>query len=99
MIRIEIEPLEQKDLIEILNYASEMKELNRPPKPKNDNKWDDTDYWLSRITHLKRLIEGKIIRDDIYRSSLGTIQTDGKYHYGEELLDVFDSEKESKKHI
>ena len=30
MIRIELEPLEQKDILEMLDYASEMKEQNRP---------------------------------------------------------------------
>lgn len=75
MIRIELEPLEQKDLLEILDYASDMKEYHRPPKNRQGNKWDDTDYWINRIEVLKRIVQGKAIRDSVYRSSLGTIDT------------------------
>lgn len=74
MIRIELEPLEQKDILEMLDYASEMKEQNRPPKKKRSS-WDDTDYWINRIEYLKIILQGKAVRDSVYRSSLGTLDT------------------------
>ena len=78
MIRIELEPLEQKDLLEMLDYASEMKEQNRPPKKKRSS-WDDTDYWINRIEYLKRIVQGKAIRESIYRSSLRTIDMENTH--------------------
>ena len=78
MIRIELEPLEQKDILEMLDYASEMKEQNRPPKKKRSS-WDDTDYWINRIEYLKRIVQGKAIRDSIYRSSLRTIDMENTH--------------------
>ena len=76
MIRIELEPLEQKDLLEMLDYASEMKEKNRPVRKTGRSAvWDDTDYWINRIEILKRILQGKTVRDSVYRSSLGTLDT------------------------
>lgn len=78
MIRIELEPLEQKDILEMLDYANEMKEQNRQPKKKKAS-WDDTDYWINRIEYLKRIVQGKAIRESIYRSSLRTIDMENTH--------------------
>ena len=78
MIRIELEPLEQKDILEMLDYASEMKEKNRPSKIE-PHKWDDTNYWIMRIDQLKQILNGKVVRDSVYRSSLGTIDMENTH--------------------
>lgn len=80
MVRIELEPLEQKDILEMLDYALEQKRLNRPIN-KGSNKWDDTKYWEIRISQLKALINGKNIRNGIYSSSLNTFDTPDKTKY------------------
>ena len=80
MIRIELEPLEQKDILEMLDYASEMKEKNRPVRKTGRSAvWDDTDYWINRIEYLKRIVQGKAIRESIYRSSLRTIDMENTH--------------------
>ena len=80
MIRIELEPLEQKDILEMLDYASEMKEKNRPVRKTGRSAvWDDTDYWINRIEILKRILQGKAIRESIYRSSLRTIDMENTH--------------------
>lgn len=80
MIRIELEPLEQKDILEMLDYASEMKEKNRPVRKTGRSAvWDDTDYWINRIEILKRILQGKAVRESIYRSSLRTIDMENTH--------------------
>jgi hypothetical protein len=74
MIRIEISPYDQKDLLELLDYASKMKENNRPIL-KGSLKWDDTKYWVMRIEQLKQIIKGKIVEDSVIKSSMLTMQT------------------------
>ena len=70
MVRLEISPLDQKDILEMLDYAKEQKQLNRPVL-KGTNKWDDTQYWVERIEYLKKVILGKVKNDtSIYKSSL-----------------------------
>ena len=70
MVRLEISPLDQKDILEMLDYAKEQKQLNRPVL-KGSNKWDDTQYWVERIEYLKKVILGKVKNNtSIYKSSL-----------------------------
>lgn len=70
MVKLEINPLEQKDILEMLDYAKEQKQLNRPVL-KGSNRWDDTKYWVERIEYLKKVILGKAKNDtSIYKSSL-----------------------------
>jgi hypothetical protein len=53
MIKLEINPLDQKDIIELLDYAKEQKKLNKPVL-RGSQRWDDTKYWNYRIEYLKK---------------------------------------------
>ena len=68
-MEIDLSPFDKKDLLELLDYASEMKQEHRPVL-KGPNKWDDTDYWVMRIEQLKQLINGRNIRNSLYGSTL-----------------------------
>lgn len=70
MIRLEINPLDQRDVVELLDYAKEQK-LNNRPVLKGSQRWDDTNYWVNRIEYLKKVILGKInTNTSIYKSTL-----------------------------
>lgn len=70
MIKLEINPLDQKDIIELLDYAKEQKKLNKPVL-RGSQRWDDTKYWNYRIEHLKKVILGEITyRTQVYKSSM-----------------------------
>ena len=70
MIKLEINPLDQKDIIELLDYAKEQKKLNKPIL-KGSQRWDDTKYWNYRIEYLKKVILGEITyRTQVYKSSM-----------------------------
>ena len=70
MIKLEINPLDQKDIIELLEYAKEQKKLNKPIL-KGSQRWDDTKYWNYRIEYLKKVILGEITyRTQVYKSSM-----------------------------
>jgi len=51
MIRIEMTPYEQKDILEVLDYAIGQYFFSRDPMRK---------YWLMRINQLKKVIEGRV---------------------------------------
>lgn len=71
MIKLEINPLDQKDIIELLDYAKEQKKLNKPVL-RGSQRWDDTKYWNYRIEYLKKVILGEITyRTQVYKSSMG----------------------------
>lgn len=71
MIKLEINPLDQKDIIELLDYAKEQKNLNKPVLI-GSQRWDDTKYWNYRIEYLKKVILGKVIyKTQVYKSSMG----------------------------
>ena len=70
MIKLEINPLDQKDIIELLDYAKEQKKLNKPIL-KGSQRWDDTKYWNYRIEYLKKVILREITyRTQVYKSSM-----------------------------
>lgn len=70
MIKLEINPLDQKDIIELLDYAKEQKSLNKPVL-RGSQRWDDTKYWNYRIEYLKKVILGEITyRTQVYKSSM-----------------------------
>ena len=70
-MEINISPYDQKDILELLEYASEMKQEHRPVKKGNGyDRWDDTDYWVNRIEQLKALIKGRNVSNSLYGSSL-----------------------------
>lgn len=71
MIRIEMNPNDQKDILDMLKYASEMKEQNKPLL-KGSNKWDDSKYWIMRIEQLKEIVNGRNDSYSLYTSSLPT---------------------------
>lgn len=80
MIRIELEPLDVKDLIELLEYAKEQKELNRP----DIKGWDDTNWWKLRIDVLVGKLKGEHGVDSIIQSSLPVIDEWSEEMKGEE---------------
>lgn len=72
-MEINISPYDQKDLLELLDYASEMKKEQRPTENKKTGRgsiWDDTNYWVMRIEQLKLLIKGRNISNSLYGSTL-----------------------------
>lgn len=70
MIKLEINPLDQKDIIELLDYAKEQKNSNKPVL-RGSQRWDDTKYWNYRIEYLKKVILGEITyRTQVYKSSM-----------------------------
>lgn len=70
MIKLEINPLDQKDIIELLDYAKEQKNLNKPVL-RGSQRWDDTKYWNYKIEYLKKVILGEITyRTQVYKSSM-----------------------------
>lgn len=83
MIRLEINPFDQKDILEMLDYAKMQKKINRPVL-KGTQKWDDTNYWIMRIDQLKLLIMGKRIQDSLIKSSMTTLEG--------EISSVFDNQ-------
>lgn len=68
MIRIEMNPNDQKDIIELLDFALEMKYVMQPTKYGSFN---DYGYWKIRIPQLKVVLLGKNTSPAIYKSSLG----------------------------
>jgi hypothetical protein len=71
MVRIDLSPLDKKDLLELLDYAKEQKIANKPEiKSQRANRWDDTNFWLLRISQLKAVINGKPIYDNTVKSSM-----------------------------
>jgi hypothetical protein len=71
MEKIELSPLDKKDLLELLDYAKEQKIANKPEiKLQRANRWDDTNFWLLRISQLKAVINGKPIYDNTVKSSM-----------------------------
>lgn len=71
MIRLELDPYEQKDLIEYLKYAINQKEINRPPKNPHlkggGAKFDTTNYDIMRIEYLINQIENPHSKTHIYK--------------------------------
>lgn len=71
MEKIELSPLDKKDLLELLDYAKEQKIANRPEiKSQRANRWDDTNFWLLRISQLKAVINGRPVYDNTVKSSI-----------------------------
>lgn len=73
MIRIEISPYEQKDILEMLDYAKEQK-LSNKPILRGSHKWDDSGYWELRIEYLKKVVLGKGNKPSIYKSSFEYVE-------------------------
>ena len=100
MERIELNPLDKKDLLELLEYAKKQKELNRPEKT-DRHYWDDTNWWLLRIEQLEMIINGESVSGSYIQSSFQTMNTEmsqeekqrWRYRNGleNEIFDVFDS--------
>ena len=55
MIRIELTPYEQKDLLEVLDFALKEYEYQR-----HFEKRGTSGYWVYRIPELKKVILGKV---------------------------------------
>ena len=71
MEKIEFSPLDKKDLLELLDYAKEQKIANRHDiKSTRANRWDDTNFWLLRISQLKAVINGRPVYDNTVKSSI-----------------------------
>lgn len=69
MVEIKLEPNDQQDIIDLLNYALQKKheDTDKESYPK---------YWDLRVPQLKQLIKGKKVYDTIYQSSLGGLVKD-----------------------
>lgn len=106
MDKIELNPLDKKDLLEVLDYAINQKEINRPVRvtKRGKTKWDDTTYWIMRIKQLKKVINGYSTEGSYIQSSMTTIDFEPKQKEKEkmryrnnlerDISNVFDSKNE-----
>ena len=91
METVELEPLDKKDLLELLDYAKRKKKEDSENADKRE-KWDDSTWWEIRIGQLKQLINGKSVRDSYIQSSFETIEYEindidkGKINYQRKKL-------------
>jgi len=69
MIRIELEPLEQKDIIDYLRYALSQKEKNKYEK--QEYKFNTTDYDIDRIAFLIDTLSKNKDRTLLNKKSVG----------------------------
>ena len=69
MIRLEINPLDQKDIIELLEYALE-KKIEEGEEVSGRHHWDSSRYYAFRIPQLIKIMNGKNVSPGIYQSSL-----------------------------
>ena len=85
MERIELSPLDKKDLLEILEFAKLFKEMTRPKQKTGYSgyKWDDYKWWCMRIDQLKAIINGRNVNDSLIGSSLLTLDGYGVADYEE----------------
>ena len=74
MVEIKLSQLDQKDLIELLNYALEKKK--EEPKETGKHHWDNTGWYEIRVHQLKQIVKGRKVYDTIYQSSLGGLIED-----------------------
>lgn len=76
MERIELSPLDKKDLLELLEFAKLYKEMTRPAdrNKKSSYKWDDYNWWCMRIEQLKAIINGRNVSDSLVGSSLLSLE-------------------------
>lgn len=58
MIRIEMTPYEQKDILDVLDYALLQYELSHDKM---------REYWLIRIKELKKVIKGQVNQPSLER--------------------------------
>ena len=63
MIRIEISHNDQKDIINLLDYALQKKK-------EDDDKEAYPKYWEIRISQLKQVLNGKNVNDSITKSTI-----------------------------
>lgn len=86
MTEINLSPNDQKDILELLDYALEKKQEEKIGTT-NATKWDDRKYWQLRVPQLKALINGYKGYSSIYQSSMGSLTKDierglsGDSHY------------------
>ena len=66
MVEIKLEPNDQQDIIDLLNYALEK-------KIEENDKQVPPAYWKLRVPQLRKLIRGLHVYDTIYQSSLGNL--------------------------
>ena len=67
MIRIEMSPYDQKDILELLDLSLEFIKYDKYGRWK----WTSAGYWKHRIPQLKQVMSGRDGTPPIYRSSLG----------------------------
>ena len=74
MVEIKLSPLDQKDLLELLEYALKKKLEEKPITGRH--KWDDSGWYKLRVYQLKKIIKGYRPYSSIYQSSLGGLVKD-----------------------
>lgn len=86
MVEIKLSPLDQKDLLELLEYALQ-KKLKEPPEKRGRYTWDESGWYKLRIYQLSQIIKGKKVYDTICQSSLGNLVDDIQEGMGNDNFD------------
>lgn len=99
MDTISLNPLDKKDLLELLEFARQQKIAKRGYNIKG--KFDYTNWWLIRIEQLKKIINGYVPSGSYIQSNFETIEYEmnkkekNQYKYRKslesEIENVFDS--------
>lgn len=71
MIRIEMSPYDQKDILELLDLTLNYLEESLKKEKYGRWEWSNAGYWKHRIPQLKQVMSGKNTTPPIYKSSLG----------------------------
>lgn len=105
MEKIELNPLDKKDLLELLEYA---KKKHNEEEPSGKGHWNDAAWWETRIEQLKMVLNGYVSNSSYIQSSYTTIDKQmsakekRKWKYRQsvsndlnDLMDYFEEKKDS----
>lgn len=88
MIRIEMNPNDQKDIIELLYYS-----LGKKLEEEDKGKWNNKNYWRIRIEQLLQIMGGKNVSPAVVRSSMPHPIKRGKRDLEMEITMLFGGRK------
>lgn len=97
METINLDPLDKKDLLYLLDYAFKKKQEEEPDL-KGSKRWDDRAYWKMRIYQIKALVNGYQKQGSYIQSSMLTMQrnTPKKDSIESDIDDLLDYKQENR---